>query len=228
MTITYHDTFTMSGELHVIASGNKALSDDADPALDSAGYANLVMLNFGTISNDVGAGLRFTQGSTGTIVNELGGTIEGGLSAVAIAGSSVKLFNYGDIHADSYQSSVGIYLGPLSSSIQITNEGTIHGHASGILSDSRAGQNYIVNNGTIAGGAYGISFNRLPGSALEVYNKGEIDGGVAAIHTASSGRLYLNNGGIVKGDIVLEIDQRPRLRHHRELWRNDHGRRQAR
>ena len=91
-----HDSFTSNHESHFIAATGAAYSTDSKPALTTADFTDLTLVNFGVITNTSGNGLLFTAHSSGIIYNEDGAFISGH-KGVVLNGSDVTLNNNGTI-----------------------------------------------------------------------------------------------------------------------------------
>ena len=199
-TPTVHDAFTANSDVHIITSQGLAYSNDANPALYSANFTGLTLLNYGGIVSTGGDGLKFTTLSTGSIINEASGYISG-VNGVDLLSTGVSLTNFGSIEAHSNAGS-GVLFNIASSDNNLDNRGSIVGERFGVRDLSSGSGNNIVNRGTIEGKTSGIDLWTLPGVFTDVVNYGTIKGGID-VDIFHLGSLMLSNQGTISGGISL-------------------------
>jgi len=194
-----------NGDTYLITGTGGVSSTSGTPALDTNDKTGLSILNFGAIVNTVGTALDFTDGSTGSVVNEASGYIAGKIG-VMMSATGASLLNLNSI--SSFGTSAGdaaVFFGSASQSDTVDNRGSIYGELYGVRDDSDHVGNTVINHGTIEGKAAGISIFSHAGNFTNITNYGTITSpSGTAIDNPNVGAVMLSNYGKVDGHVSLE------------------------
>jgi Ca2+-binding RTX toxin-like protein len=188
-------SFFQNNEILEIAPGVTVWNDTAAAALTDATYAHVALLNYGVIHNAAGDGIDFGIGSSGSIVNEASGTIEG-VAAIRVDSAGLGITNLGSING----LLTGCVMDVASTAIVFDNENLVYGALFGVSDLAASGGNRIVNHGTIKSANYAIDVATAAGKITQIDNSGTISGGQFSI-TTSAGAVHLINSGKVIGTI---------------------------
>lgn len=188
-------TFSIDHEIMEIAVG-VSVSSNSNPAVYNDHYTDVVLLNYGSIFNSstTGHGVYFyTNGSaasTGTIINQTGGSIAGA-TAVTIEGGFSTVDNRGSIFG------VGIGVADYSNTgIAIENSGSIESLGDAIQVYTSYGMHtFITNSGIIRGGSHSIVNLGVPGG-VSLSNTGTLFGDISLEGTGNDVDTIANSGDI--------------------------------
>ncbi len=215
-TITNQSGATISGSTGIVTTvalslGNSGtITGTVNAGLNLSGTGNTIT-NWGTIAggNDMvqGNGVRFLSTATGTLNNQSGALISGGVAGVYAANSNVSVDNGGTI-VGTGTGSRGVYY-QLGNAV-VTNQanGVIVGQGWGIQAGDTANINNagFIGAGTLSGGTSGSFTATANGNGL-VFNGGyltngsgaTITGGNYGVASGGSTAVNINNLGTITG-----------------------------
>jgi hypothetical protein len=188
------DKLTIHDGVLLGSLGNNGIADDG------VHHGNIVINNGYILSGSVEA-IKYDENGV-NITNNIGGSIIGETSGIAVGGDSEKIVNHGSITGVDY---FGLDMAVSSNHVVFTNDGSVFGYAAGIHEFSSNEGGHISNTGIgkIGSSHDGIYVNTGYDKTTSISNglHATITGADNAIHSEFFGAIALTNLGKIIGDI---------------------------